>query len=266
MVKRNLFGIKHNLPLFYIVKYSYLALSIVLVLMCGGCVLLKKHSLYKTPTLEIEEITPHTFLHRSYLATEKWGKVGCNGLVYINEREAIVFDTPVNDSTATELIDWVTKKKKAKLVGVVVNHFHADCLGGLRSFHNAGIPSYSSELTRKLAEADTANNPEVPQNGFHVRLLLKVGNETTVSKYLGEAHTRDNIVSYIPSEKVLFGGCMVKELNAGKGNVADANEHDWPNTIGRVMIEFADAKYVIPGHGKYGDTSLLTYTYRLFTR
>lgn len=245
-------------------KYRYSTLFLILVLLIQSCSLFRKSGPGKDALIDIEQITPATFVHKSKLQTETWGKVSCNGLVYIADGEAIVFDTPVDDSAARELIRWVTDEKKASIKAVVVNHFHADCLGGLRAFHAAGIPSYSSELTRKLAAADTANKPEVPQNGFHVRLILKAGSKEVVSKYLGEAHTRDNIVSYVHAEKVLFGGCMIKELKAGKGFTGDANEQEWSNTVVRVMTEFKDAKYVVPGHGQYGDTSLLSYTYRLF--
>jgi metallo-beta-lactamase class B len=245
-------------------KYRYSTLLLVLILLFQSCAMFHKSGQGRTSVLDFEQITPATFVHKSYLQTKTWGKVSCNGLVYIADGEAIVFDTPVDDSAARELIRWVTEKKKATIKAVVVNHFHADCLGGLSAFHAAGIPSYSSELTQKLAAADTVNKPEVPQNGFHVRLILKVGSKEVVNKYLGEAHTRDNIVSYVPSEKVLFGGCMIKELKAGKGYLGDANEQEWSNTVVRVTTEFKDARYVVPGHGQYGDTSLLSYTYRLF--
>lgn len=83
-------------------------------------------------------------------------------------------------------------------------------------------------------------------------------------RYFGEAHTRDNIVAWIPSEKILFGGCLVKTLGSNKGNVADANEKEWSHTVAKVKDAFPKAKLVVPGHGKTGDTSVLGYTIRLF--
>ena len=186
-------------------------------------------------------------------------------MVYINNGEAIVFDTPTNDTAATELIEWL-QGKGIKIKAVVVNHFHGDCLGGLKAFHEYGIPSYAHSLTLKLAREDVKNHPVVPLTGFDGELILTVGSGKVINRYCGEAHTRDNIVSYVPEDRALFGGCMVKELGAGKGNLNDANQATWPATIAEVKQHFADAKYVVPGHGRHGDTRLLDYTIKLFSQ
>jgi hypothetical protein len=43
------------------------------------------------PDLELEELRPGLFLHRSWLTVEGFGRVECNGLVYINSGEANAF-------------------------------------------------------------------------------------------------------------------------------------------------------------------------------
>ena len=68
----------------------------------------------------------------------------------------------------------------------------------------------------------------------------------------------------IPSQKVLFGGCLVKELEASKGNLADADTLAWSNTIQNLKVKFPEAQIIVPGHGKFGDRSLLDYTEKLF--
>lgn len=223
-----------------------------------------QQTIYKTPGLEIDSIAAHTYVHRTFLSTKEWGKVPCNGAVYINNGEAIVFDTPATDSISVELISWIKNHTQAAIKAIVVNHSHDDCLGGLAVFHHAGIPSYSSELTRQLAQKDTLNKPVVPQHGFTKMLKLKIGKTTIVNYYPGEGHTRDNIVSYIPSVKVLFGGCLIKALGSGKGNLAEANVSAWPESVRNVKQKFPEAVIVIPGHGAYGGRSLLDYTIKLF--
>ncbi|MBC6492998.1 hypothetical protein BC349_18230 [Flavihumibacter stibioxidans] len=216
---------------------------------------------YRSGTLEIKMIRPGVYLHISFLNTQQWGKVACNGMVYINQGEAIIFDSPTGDTASRELISLLQKKMKVKIRGIVVNHFHDDCLGGLKIFHQAGIPSYSSVLTQELARKTGAT---IPQHGFTENLELKAGNNTVINRYFGEAHTRDNIVSYLPAEQVLFGGCMVKALNASTGYLGDANVNEWSATVSRVKSAYPDIKYVIPGHDDFGDVSLLDYTIELF--
>lgn len=238
--------------------FSLVVLAIALL---SGCTTQKLLSEYNSEMLQIQALTHKTLVHVTYLNTNQWGRVPCNGMIYYNNGEAVVFDTPPNDSVSVQLIDWIENNLKAKVKAIVVNHFHGDCLGGLNAFHQRGIPSYANQLTIDLAKTQ---NTAVPQNGFNGVLNLKIGGETIENRYLGEGHTKDNIVSYVPSEKVLFGGCMIKENNAGKGNLADANLGDWPKTVAKVKAQYPNAQFVIPGHGKWGSTKLLDYTMELF--
>lgn len=230
------------------------------------CSMANTEDLYKTDKLKIAPLSKGTFIHTSFLETKQWGKVSSNGLVYINNGEAIVFDTPANDSASAELINWIEGTAKAEIKAVIINHFHEDCLSGLDVFHGEGIQSYASGLTIELTRADSLNGLAIPKNAFEKELNLRVGNKIVVNKYFGEGHTRDNIVSYIPSEKVLFGGCLIKELGAKEGNLADANVKEWAKTVSKVKKAFPDLKYVVPGHGNYGDEGLLDYTIRLFSK
>lgn len=225
----------------------------------------QSNTIYKSKTLEIDSLSSNTFLHRSFLPFGQ-SLVPSNGLAYINNGECVVLDTPVNDAVADELIRWIKQRKHAKVKFVVAHHSHEDCLGGLRAFHRVKAKSYSYKLTQKFAQNDTILKPAVPEYGFDSTLTLNIGNQIVTCHFLGEAHTRDNIVTYIPSEKILFGGCAIKELGAGKGYVAEANVSEWPNTARAIEQAFPEAMIVVPGHGKRGGRELLTYTVKLFSR
>ena len=214
---------------------------------------------YESEYLKIEKVGENIFKHISYLNTKNYGKVPCNGMIYFNKNEAIIFDTPTNDIASAELINWIGEKN---IKAVIATHFHVDCLGGLKTFHSNGIKSYASKLTIELAKQ---NNEELPQNGFDKKLEIKVGNEIVLAKHFGQGHTKDNVIGYIASTKTMFGGCLIKALGAGKGNLADANINDWPITVSKIKRELPELKKVIPGHGKNGGKELLKYTIDLFT-
>lgn len=218
-------------------------------------------TVYETKSLIIRSISKNAFVHISFLQTQDFGYVACNGMIAIDNGEAIVFDTPTNDAASFELIKAIEEKLKCKVKGVVVNHFHNDCLGGLKAFHEKKIPSYASYKTIELAKNAGV---EVPQKGFEKQAALKIGKKKIINEYFGEGHTKDNIVSYFPSEKVMFGGCMIKEIDATKGYLGDANVAEWSNTVQRVKDKYSDLKVVVPGHGKYGGTELFDYTIKLF--
>lgn len=211
--------------------------------------------------VKIVPLSTHTYLHISYIPYNGT-KIQCNGLVYIKDGEAAVMDTPVGDEASIHLIEWIMNEKKATVNYLIVNHFHEDCMSGLTTFVGTGCQSISHKKTCKLAGLEGYN---CTQRYFEDSLTLTVGGTDIVSYYFGPAHTDDNIVTYIPSERILFGGCMVKSNKAGKGNLLDANKKAWPGTVSKVKSKFPRVKLVVPGHGNPGKKKLLKYTIKLFS-
>jgi metallo-beta-lactamase class B len=214
--------------------------------------------------IDIIQLSKNSYIHVSYSQVPGFGRTSSNGFIYTNNGEALLFDTPMDDSLTAQLVTWITHSLKVRIVGFVPNHWHVDCMGGLNYLNRVGIPSYAHEKTIAIAKS---KNLPIPQHGFVDSLALHLGNQTVICKYYGPAHTSDNIVTWIPSEKILFAGCMVKELNSGiLGNLADADLSEWPKTITRVIADYSSASIVIPGHGACGSQELLTHTQDLLTK
>lgn len=216
---------------------------------------------YQSDDLVVTQITENAYQHISYLQTNDFGKVPCNGLIVRDNNEVVIFDTPANDKSSEALIKWIKETLHCKLNAIVPTHFHDDCLRGLKAFEDSGIPSYAYFKTVMLAKE---NNLVVPQNSFTDSLVLKVGNQKATAKFFGEGHTIDNVVGYFPAENIMFGGCLIKESAATKGYLGDANVEAWSNTVEKVKEAYPDVKFIIPGHGVYGDRKLLDYTINLF--
>jgi metallo-beta-lactamase class B len=216
---------------------------------------------YASKDLIITQVAANSFKHTSFKLTNDFGNVPCNGLVVRNGNEVIVFDTPTRNESSEELIKWIRDSLHCRVRAIIPTHFHDDCLGGLKSFHDHTIPSYANARTIELAMASQLT---VPQNGFRDSLRLKVGSEHVVVKFPGEGHTKDNVVGYFPADRIMFGGCLVKELNASKGYLGDANLATWSATVEHVKKEFPNVSIVVPGHGEHGSRDLLDYTIRLF--
>ena len=236
------------------------------VLILGGILLGAKEAkaqkeVYQSEILLINQISEHVYHHVSYLETETFGKAPCNGVVIINENEAIVFDTPTDDKSSSELIDWITKSLKCKIIAVIPTHYHVDNLGGLNEFHKQGIASYAYNKTIQIAKE---NDDPVPQHGFDEYMELEVGNEKIHVEFFGEGHTCDNIIGYFPLEDFMFGGCLIKATGSGKGNLAEANVEEWAETVKKIKRKYPKAKKIMPGHGELGGIELLNYTINLF--
>ncbi|MDJ1504242.1 subclass B1 metallo-beta-lactamase [Cytophagaceae bacterium BD1B2-1] len=244
-------------------KYILSILLTFCLLACHSTKVAKNSPIHTTETLIVQKVAEHVYQHISFLNTESFGKVACNGMIVVDKKEAIIFDTPAHTKSSEELIQWIEDSLNCKVKAIIPTHFHDDCLGGLDAFHKKGIPSFANNLTIQFARRQ---NVTLPQNGFDSQLELKVGSRKVITEFLGEGHTRDNVIGYFPDEKIMFGGCLIKEVGAGKGNLADANVNEWSQTVTQVKAKYPGTKVIIPGHGKSGGTELLDYTIKLFEK
>jgi metallo-beta-lactamase class B len=214
--------------------------------------------------LEIVQLTPNVYVHISYMEFAGFGRVPCNGMILTDGNKAFLFDTPATELLTQQLVEWITQTLKLKVEGFIPNHWHSDCIGGLAYLQRIGVDSYANQLTIDLAK--TKNLP-VPAHGFKDSLTLHLVNHEIDCYYPGAAHSMDNIVVWIPFEKVLFAGCLVKELNAKNlGNTVDGDLKEYPHTVEKVLHKFPDAKIVIPGHGAFGGIDLIRHTQELLTK
>ena len=211
--------------------------------------------------IELVQLSERAYVHVSVSEMPGFGRVSSNGLIYVIGDEAFLFDTPVTEYQTKTLVTWIADSLHAKVIAFVPGHWHADNLGGLGYLHSTGVISYANQMTIELAKL---NGMPVPQRGFKDHLELELGGHIISCYYFGGAHTADNIVTWIPSEEILFGGCMIRDINsAGLGNIADAKVDEWLPTIQKVMDTFPNAKIVVPGHGQIGGKELLEHTKKL---
>jgi len=216
-----------------------------------------------TDDIEIIKISDHSYVHTTYIQSPQYGRIGSNGFIYTNKGQALLFDTPMTEDLTIDLVRWIRDSLQAEITGFAPNHWHDDCMGGLEYLHSIGIKSYAFDLTREIARSE---NLPVPNQGFTDSLILRLGELEIICKYPGPAHSMDNIVVWVPSEKILFGGCMVKDLRSpGLGNTADGDLNEYPKTLKKVLKEFQDARIVIPGHGQFGGLELVKHTLDLAT-
>lgn len=243
--------------------FKVLCLFVITVLSCSfqkaGSI--DPKVVYESENLVVRQLSKNVYQHISYLNTETYGKVPCNGMVVKDGNEAVIFDTPSDDTSSAELIKWIKGSLNVKINAVIATHFHNDCVGGLKEFRKNNIPSYGSNKTIALAKKNKFN---VPDRGFDKTLTLHVGKQKVYATFFGEGHTRDNVVGYFPNENVMFGGCLVKEVDATKGYLEDSNVKAWSETVEKVKKAYPDVKIVIPGHGEVGGQELLDYTIKLF--
>lgn len=211
--------------------------------------------------LELRKISENVYIHISYHDLQSYKHVPANGLVYLHSGESYIVDTPWTNELTGVLLNWIQDSLKTEIRGVIPTHWHNDCMGGLEQVKEVGINSYALEFTRDIARD---KNLPIPVIGFRDSLVLKLGASDIICYYVGAGHTVDNIVVWLPEEKVLFGGCMIKALNqTNLGFTGDADLQEWPNSLRNLLSKFPDCRIVVPGHGAHGNLSLVHHTLKL---
>jgi metallo-beta-lactamase class B len=242
----------------------------ITILLLGGLIHFtgSAQQVYETikisPDLELIKISENAYAHVSYNTLPEYGRIPGNGLIFVHKKRALLFDTPWTDSLTMILVSYLKDHLGLKVTGFIPNHWHEDCMGGLGYLQSLKIKSYANQLTIDIAK--TKNIP-IPDQGFKDSLTLSLGDKSIYLYYFGAAHSLDNIVIWIPSERILFPGCMCKSLNSENlGNIADGDLKEYPKTIAKVINKFNFAKIVIPGHGQIGGFDLLLHTKELTAR
>lgn len=239
-------------------NYKRLITLIVFGLISYGSIGQQKEIVKINFDLELIKLSGNAYIHVSYINHPTWGRVSSNGMIFIQNQKAFLFDTPMSDTATQSLVNWVENNLSLKFIGFVPNHWHIDCIGGLKFIQNKGIKTYANQMTIDKAQDEKLPVPEI---GFSDSLTINFEDKDIKCYYFGAAHTMDNIVVYLPSEKILFAGCIAKEINSKTlGNIVDGDVNEYPKTITKVLSLFPDAEIVIPGHGNYGGRELLYHT------
>ena len=213
--------------------------------------------------LQFEEITNNVFLVKSYRefknlqSPKKPILVDANSLVYIDGKDAYLIDTPWNASNMPQLMTWI-ENRGLTLKKTVFSHFHEDQTGGLEYLQEHHFETYASALTNNFLKGD---NKKATNHQFSGDNFVLLENKIEVF-YPGAGHTKDNSVVWLPKEKVLLGGCLMRanEVNT-IGWTGDADTKEWADSAQKVLTKYPETRFVVPGHGNVGEgTHIITDT------
>ncbi len=205
------------------------------------------------PELEIKKIDEGVYLHTSYEKVKGWGVVASNGLVAVEGKDAYIIDTPGSEKDTEALVQWISAQGFITKASISA-HFHSDSTAGIAYLNSKSIPTYASKLTNELLNK---KGEEQATHSFTKNPFWLLKNKIEVF-YPGAGHSPDNVVIWLPKQKILFGGCFVKP--EGLGNLGDAVIEDWPASAEKLIVRYKNAKILVPGHGAVGDVSLLEKT------
>ena len=211
-----------------------------------------------TDDIQLVRLQDSVFLHITFDEGENFGRFSSNGLIIIRNGHALMIDTPMDNEKTEKLVTYIQRSISAKLEKLISGHYHNDCLGGLAYLQSIGVESIANSMT--IAKCKELELP-VPSTAFTDSLIFDFYGDPIECRYFGAGHSFDNITVWLPHQKILFGGCLVKSANSRNlGNLSDAVVEDWDTTAKQVMLQYPDVKIVVPGHGPVGGSELLSHT------
>lgn len=186
-----------------------------------------------------------------------------NAAFVITPAGVVVIDALGSPALAERLMTEIRKLTPQPVTHVIVTHYHADHIYGLQAFKAQGARIIAHGAAREYMNSDTARlRLEVsrvelaPWVNDETRLVeadewlagdqvLKVGGVEFQIKIVGPSHTPEDLVVYLPSEKVLFAGDLV--FRSRIPYVGKADSRQWILALEKLLT--FDASVIVPGHG-----------------
>lgn len=209
--------------------------------------------------VRLREIRDGVWIH---IATQMFAGVvyPFNGLIVRDGDGLLLVDTEWGSENTAALLAAIEAEIGLPVRRAISTHFHDDRVAGVDILAAAGIATYGTPLTRRLAGAEGNEVPALVLDG-----LQEPGDAVHMGPievvYPGSGHAPDNLVVYVPEVRVQYGGCAVHEAaRTTAGNVSDADRQIWPASMRRVQSRCPEAEIVVPGHGRPGGPELLEHT------
>jgi glyoxylase-like metal-dependent hydrolase (beta-lactamase superfamily II) len=175
----------------------------------------------------------------------------------------VVFDSLGTPPLADLLIAEIRKRTQAPIKRVIVSHYHADHVYGLQPFKAAGAEIWaheagkeylnSDELERRLAQRRDELFPWVDETTKVLPADVWLAGDTDFEmgglhfavRYVGPAHTNEDIVLFVKEDRVLFAGDVVFKGRVPFVGAADSKA--WLASLDKLLA--FHAKIMVPGHG-----------------
>ncbi len=181
-----------------------------------------------------------------------------NSMVYVGPEFVTVIGATWTPQTARLLAEEIRKVTPKPVREVVNTNYHPDRAGGNAWFKSAGAKIIATQMTYDLLNRNWASVvdwtraaiPEYPRLELVLPDVVYPGdfelqNGRIRAIYLGPSHTPDGIFVYFPQERVLYGGCILKEQ---LGNLDFANLAEYPRTLDKLKGLGLPIATIVAGH------------------
>ena len=207
--------------------------------------------------LKISHLTGDFYIYTTYNTYNEY-LVPANGMYLVTNNGVVMFDTPWDTTQFQPLLDSIKLKHDKNVVMCFATHWHSDKTAGLEYYRQQGIKTYTTALTDKLSKK---NNKKRAEFLMTKDTVFNVGQYSFETYYPGQAHTEDNIIIWFEREKILYGACLIKGVDAKDlGFLGDGNVTEYASTLRRVQKKYQRPKYIIIAHSDWRNINSLKHS------
>lgn len=210
--------------------------------------------------IQFDALGSGVWRHTAWKTLPKWGTFPSSGLIVRTGTAALLVDTTWDDAGTEVVLAWATAHGMP-ITHAVVTHAHQDKMGGVAALKKRGVRVWGLPRTAELAPSRGLEPPDQVLR-LDTRGSGRLGRVDVY--YPGAGHAVDNLVIYVPRERVLFGGCLVRPPGARTlGNTADGDVRHWAAAVAAAGARFPEARIIVPSHGPPAGRELLEHTIAL---
>ena len=231
-----------------------------------------KASVEDTVEVKAIQVAPNTYFVQGVpeMGSKQNQNFISNAGFVVTPKGVVVIDALGSPVLARKLIQEIRKITKQKIVAVVLTHYHADHVYGLQEFKRLGATIYAQRDGLNYLASETAKQrliasridfaPWVNANTHLVAAdvwidqskTITVGGVEFILNRVGPAHAHEDLIVYVPSEKVLFAGDLV--FRGRIPFVGNADSRGWVSALNE--IQKLNPAIVVPGHGGYSTNAI----------
>lgn len=216
---------------------------------------------YFPKNIEINPLNGSAYAFTTYRYLSEQVRFPSNGMYIVTEKGVVLIDTPWDTTQLQPLLDSIELRHHLPVVLCISTHFHDDRTAGLTYFKSRGIKTFASRKTDSLC---WVKKEKRPQFTFHRDTVFTIGQSTIQTFYPGPGHSEDNIIVWLPNEKIIYGGCFIKSTEATTlGNLSDANVKAWKTSLEGLIKKYPNYSMVIPGHQSWKNKKSVKHTLKL---
>ena len=230
-----------------------------------------------TPEMKLRRVQKDIYMVRGVDALPSVENRGfmSNAFGVLTEEGWVVIDALSTPELSKEFVDNLMRVRKAPIKYAIITHYHPDHWYGAKTYKELGakivahkklMDFYQSGEAQLALENAKQRFGDLfksvvlvpPDIVVEDRYTLKVGGKTFEVIYMGPAHTDNDLVVYMPSEKVLFTGDLVLYNRIPFMGDRGASSKGLVEALHK--IKKMDAKVILGGHNEPMDMSAVDFT------